>query len=49
MMADPHAQEKRWVFSFDFKEESKAECLTATSIVKTSSKALCQHSVELVH
>ena len=27
-MADQYAEEKRWVFSFDSKEESKEECLT---------------------
>ena len=27
-MSDQHAEEKRWVFSFDFKEQSEDECLT---------------------
>ena len=27
-MTDQYAEEKRWVFSFDLKEESEDECLT---------------------
>ena len=27
-MTDQHAEEKRWVFSFDLKEESEDKCLT---------------------
>ena len=28
---DQYAEEKRWVFSFDLKEESEDECLTERS------------------
>ena len=27
-MTDQYAEEKRWVFSFDLKDESEDECLT---------------------
>ena len=39
---DQYAEEERWVFSFDLKDESKEECLTGRGRVSQITRSFCR-------